>query len=135
MPGTMIICGQCKSMDLAEVLTPDGPHYGKLSCRACGRFLKWLPRPSSSVMPEVVRPLGLPAAVLRGTPPQVSAAESIRVTLLRDCRRDGRRDIADVVSSVTDASWFLANKDRRIEALKWPSESQMESLPVSSPTR
>ncbi len=36
---------RCGSEKYGLKLTPEGPHYGKLLCDACGRFGGWAPKP------------------------------------------------------------------------------------------
>lgn len=40
-------CPACQSTETTVELTPDGPHYGKLVCAACGRFLRWQLKPET----------------------------------------------------------------------------------------
>lgn len=37
----MSTCPHCQS-EQQTVTTGNGPHYGRLSCADCGRWLKWL---------------------------------------------------------------------------------------------
>lgn len=38
-------CSYCGSPDLFTVRCEHGPHFARTGCRACGRHLKWEPRP------------------------------------------------------------------------------------------
>ena len=40
-------CQFCGSADIAFELTPNLPHYGKETCRSCGRHSRWVPKPDS----------------------------------------------------------------------------------------
>jgi len=39
-------CKYCGGLELEEVLTPEGHHYGKLVCTDCDRFVKWISDPN-----------------------------------------------------------------------------------------
>lgn len=42
----MVKCGRCDSEGPhREELMPDGPHYGKLLCGGCGRWMRWVRKP------------------------------------------------------------------------------------------
>lgn len=121
-------CTRCGSATLVEVPTPEGPHYAKLVCEECGGFIKWLPRPAPAAMPVVDRPDAAPLAEIAAkSEAQAEAARSIRADWLRKCRGAGLARTAKVLSSVIDASWFLANRNRGLDELKWPHPSQLDA--------
>jgi hypothetical protein len=125
---------ECQYTDYMEVLTPEGPHYSKLVCRECGKFFKWMPRPAPVAMPVVARHAAAPLAEFRaGSAAQIEAARAIRSAWLATCRRAGLNRTAKVLSSVKDASWFLANKDHDLDGLKWPHPSQLDATLYGGP--
>lgn len=111
-----------------EVCT-SGPHYAKLNCSECGRFIKFMPRPGGGEVPEAVlakvTARTAPAA-LRGTPAQIKFAESCRDSILYRAKKAGLGILHSVALCVVDASWFIANKDRRLNEIRWPTPSQMD---------
>lgn len=47
-----IICRHCKSNNLAHITGDDEPtsiHYGRVVCRDCNKWIKWIPKPKPSV--------------------------------------------------------------------------------------
>lgn len=129
-------CPRCGS-PTREVLTPDLPHHGKLVCTgAAEHFVKWLARPQGGDEPPVVdrRPFEPPAILVLGTPDQRVSAESIRATMLRRCRVARLYRTAAVIGAVIDATWFLANRDRELDELRWPAPRQLEQ-PAAEPRR
>jgi hypothetical protein len=39
--------GECSHQKMTMVKTPAGPHYAKLVCFDCGKFLRWIPKPET----------------------------------------------------------------------------------------
>jgi hypothetical protein len=118
-----LVCPHCGSA--AREATPHSVHYARVDCRECRRFVRWLgrlPRPMPICPYDPARPL----SALRGTAAQISAAESIRRSMLAVCRSARWLDIAAVLQRVNHAAWFLANRDRPLAKLKWPGPDQME---------
>lgn len=37
----------CEHINAKTILTPDGPHHGKVICSDCGKFLGWAPKPET----------------------------------------------------------------------------------------
>jgi hypothetical protein len=123
----MEACKYCGATDLLTQVEPAGStHYARLACRSCGRLQRWLPRPTAPAVPAVARSLEDGPALLRGTPAQIGAAESIRGAMIRKARLAGLTRTLRVLYAVADASWFLANRERALDELRWPSEGQME---------
>jgi hypothetical protein len=43
-------CPICDSTDLdARPMPPGHPHFARVNCRRCGRFVKWLPKPAGPI--------------------------------------------------------------------------------------
>ena len=40
-----LICSMCAYTGPHQVGTDTGPHHARLVCGACGRYLRWLPKP------------------------------------------------------------------------------------------
>lgn len=127
----MTECPGCGSERLKTELCESGPHYAKLRCSDCGRFIKFVPRPSGSGGPPPeavlaqVRPRENPAP-LRGSEAQVKFAASCRDSILYRAKKSGNGILHSVALCVADASWFIANKDKPLDAIHWPAPSQME---------
>lgn len=51
------VCQYCKSPDLALTMDAPEPHYGRLTCKSCGRGVGWAPTPLEFV-PEWTMPIG-----------------------------------------------------------------------------
>jgi hypothetical protein len=104
-----------------------GGHHAKLVCGACGRWLRWLPRPRPQTSAEGFRrgsglapPDGrLPP--LAGTDRQVAYALTVRAGMLRRLRDALSPDAYRALRGIADAPWWLANRDRPAEALRWPA--------------
>lgn len=43
-----MICPKCQSENTREIIMETGPHYAKLVCVDCGRWIKWVPKPWST---------------------------------------------------------------------------------------
>ena len=41
-----VFCKYCGGLELEETITPEGHHYGKLTCKDCDRFVKWISDPN-----------------------------------------------------------------------------------------
>jgi hypothetical protein len=39
--------GECSHQKMSMVKTTAGPHYAKLVCFECGKFLRWMPKPET----------------------------------------------------------------------------------------
>lgn len=127
----MTECPGCKSKQLATEVCESGPHYAKLRCSGCNRFIKFLPRPSEPVgLPSdellaLVRPRENPVA-LCGSEAQVKFAESCRSSILIRAKRAGHGILHSVAMCVADSSWFIANKDKALNMIRWPRPDQMD---------
>jgi hypothetical protein len=61
---TPLVCPHCGVVDIPTISPGSGPHAARANCRACGRFLKWLPR----ALGEGMTPMGcLNKVLLCGT--------------------------------------------------------------------
>lgn len=125
MSSASLACNHCGSPHVNEVPAKP-PHHAKAVCVDCGRFVRWLPKPNTTVMPAVTRAPDAPPAALVGTPDQIGAAQSIRNAMAATYRARGRRDVVDVLLSITSAGWFLANRNRSLEEIRWPGPEQLE---------
>jgi hypothetical protein len=61
---------------------------------------------------------------LEGTFRQVEYATSIRRSMLAVARRY-HPELVDLLLCVRDATWFLGNRNRPLDQLRWPSPGQM----------
>jgi hypothetical protein len=126
-------CARCRCTESVVILTPDLQHHGKRVCKGCRRFLEWVPRPNSGVIPDVRRAADAPLATLRGaSAKQVEAAASIRFDMLWRARAEGLDHVVAVISATRDATWFLANRNCTLGDLRWPAEHQMDNAPRST---
>jgi len=119
---------KCGSEANDQVLTPDGPHYGKVVCQVCRAFLGWLPRPK---VPE--QPLDeekLPQAQDHLLWPQLKGASERQVAYGDTCRfklldaLEGRvtERVYSAAVTIADATFWIANKDRAPADIRWPKE-------------
>ncbi len=58
-------CPHCGSANLSTVQCSGGPHWGRLECGSCHRFIKWLPKP---IDPESAAAFLMPFGKHRGKP-------------------------------------------------------------------
>lgn len=128
-------CPICDASDLVTRPMMSGhPHFAKVTCRRCGRFVKWLPKPSGPI-PDfcltAARPRPEPAR-LRGTAAQVKWARAIRSWMLVRAERDGKPRLAMLLRAVSDASWFIANRGHDLDTLRWPSPEQIAPTPMEA---
>jgi hypothetical protein len=128
-------CPYCGSHVLVITPGPFGPHHARLDCTWCDRMVAWLPAPTvrDSRMPDEVAALVISRdgpMPLVGTASQVAYAESIRRSMLAVARKAGSTEFAEMLLSVRDASWFIANKDRRPGEHSWPQAHQMAPADV-----
>jgi hypothetical protein len=63
---------------------------------------------------------------LRGTGGQIKYAESCRDSILYRAKKSGNGILHSVAMCVTDATWFIANKDKPLDQIHWPAARQME---------
>lgn len=123
-----MVCQRCGSKETRIELCTTGPHYGKVLCSDCGRFIKFAPRPSGGDAPADVMERVVPRTSpvrLRGSERQVQFAESCRDQLLYRTKHGGRPDLHAVAMCVADSSWFIANKEKPLAEIRWPSVEQM----------
>lgn len=81
-------------------------------------------------IPEELRPYVVPRAVpdqLIGTARQIEFASSIRRSFLAVARKYAPADIVDMMMCIRDSTWWIANRSRPLDKLKWPSPAQMRS--------
>jgi hypothetical protein len=107
-------------------------HYGKRVCGNCGAFLGWQAKPEpvpgtgpSDAVLALVHRRNKPAP-LRGTPSQLRFAHSLRHTLLFRAERAAAGILHAVATCVRDATWFIANQNKPLNAVRWPNPKQME---------
>lgn len=127
----MQTCKYCGSETFIETrCAEDSPHYARLDCKGCGRFAKWAPWPDNrNISPDLwAMALRSSPCALRGSDGQVSMAKVVRSQLLARARRENRPELASLINSIQDASWFIANAGRSrdgFDAVRWPRVSQM----------
>lgn len=118
----------CTHSETETVLMPPGSRqYGRVLCKKCKRFLRWAPTPTVPL-----EQLHIPEPAFAGDEPQLtgSAAQvnwalSIRDSLLEqlDQWAQGdplRRKVVTGALGITDAAWWIANKDAHPDSIKWP---------------
>lgn len=119
-------CRYCGSSDLTPIRCATGPHHAKLTCDGCGRCVAFLPRPRGATSAEGFRraaeaaPARLPD--LLGTPRQVAFARTVRAEMLRGLQEALSPDAYRAMRGIADASWWIANKGRKAEDLRWPAD-------------
>jgi hypothetical protein len=69
-----------------------------------------------------------PPVPLRGTPRQIAWAERLRSSRLAFCRRRAP-ELVGILSTITDATWWIANGESGLGDLKWPSPDQTRQAP------
>ena len=116
-------CNKCGCEANNQVLTPEGPHYGKVICENCKGWLAWLPRPALPIDPAKV-PQQEPDAPL---PPltgaserQIAFGERCRVSMM--LRSDLSPHLYSGMQTITEATFFIANHERPAKAIRWPKE-------------
>ena|SRR5438128_3692 len=121
----------CGSTRTVSGPTLSGPHYAKLVCEDCGRFLRWLPAPGSEggrppdwLLEAAEAYTGEPVE-LRGTPKQIGWAETIRHRALLAARHRGDDQLVAVFGVIVAASWFIANRARNAWEVRWPTRGQV----------
>jgi hypothetical protein len=89
------------------------------------------------IIPEELRLMIVPRsepASLAGTQAQVAYAATIRRSMLAVARRYGPPELVDMFMGVRDSTWFIANRNRPLDQLRWPSPSQMIAPETREPT-
>jgi hypothetical protein len=128
-------CPICDSTDLdARPRPPGHPHHAKAACRRCERFVKWMPRPAGPIPDyclDAARTRPGPAELV-GTKAQVKWARAIRDWMLVRAERDGRPRLAMLIRAIADSTWFIANRDRDLDTLRWPAPDQLAPTPMEA---
>jgi hypothetical protein len=125
---TIIVgCPRCGDPEIDLVSAPPGsPHYRRRQCRTCGAFRGWEPRPA--VDPDTMHvppgiPEGSPLPRLRGSSRKQEAfAEATRASLLPAWARFWPPDVIQAVRAIDDATWWLANRGKRYDEVRFPAE-------------
>jgi len=68
---------------------------------------------------------------LVGTPKQVAFGESVRRSMLAVLRRSAPEDVLELLLSVKDATWWIANRNKPLDEIRWPSAHQISGDPSS----
>lgn len=127
-------CARCGPVELNLVLTPELKHYGKYVCGRCGRFINWAPRPA--VPPERLRPPAVQVrgavARLEGSPAQISFAMQLRAAMISRAREDLPENVYNAVLMISDAAWWIGNKDRAPRDYRWPKDWLPDAVPGSA---
>jgi hypothetical protein len=117
-------CKQCNSEANNQMLTPEGPHYGKLVCASCGRFLAWLPRPVLPINPAKLpsHPIGVPLPKLQGkSPAQIAFGENCRYAVIARLKEQSSPMMAAALT-IQDATFWIANCKKDVAQIRWPPE-------------
>ena len=115
----------CGSEANDQVLTPEGPHYGKVICQVCKRFLTWMPYPNKPIKPEKLPKfkMGDPLPQLTGrSPRQIEFGANCRAAMLHRLRLALPSDVYQAAHTITDCTFWIANKDRHAPQIRWPHE-------------
>lgn len=116
-------CGRCGSENVAIERRPSGPHYADRRCQDCRSHCGFEPwptvNPDDLILPEP--PEGNALAKLAGTEKQIAWARSLRVELLRTWGAALPPDLMAALRTITDSSWWIAQRGRRHDAIKWPN--------------
>ena len=70
---------------------------------------------------------------MEGSDAQIRWAESLRDKLLDEWESDLPHEVVDAVCTITDATWWIANKDAEAGEIKWPrawAEKQQRLAPI-----
>lgn len=59
--------------------------------------------------------------LLIGTDPQVAYAENVRAAMVRRLNAVLSPDAFRAMRGIEDATWWISNKDREADAIRWPS--------------
>lgn len=76
--------------------------------------------PTTTTKPTRAEPVPL-----EGTPGQVAFGESIRRGKLVALRRSASPEQLELLYSVKDATWWIANRARPLGEIRWPSPHQL----------
>jgi hypothetical protein len=123
------VCPFCQCADLRQELTPAGPHFGRLTCNNCGRFLQWIPKPVETVdytklhLPDPL-PQGDPLpGFATGTKAQIEYAVNLRYKMISELGQSTvPRTVALAALTIRDAAWWIGNAKRWPEEYRWPKE-------------
>lgn len=125
----MLTCPRCGSPYLVTTVLDSGPHYGRLDCGACHRWLRWIPKPHPEPTPEVFRraAASAPAASqsmpeLVGSPSQIPWVENLRPVMLARIRLDLGKDAWLAARGIASTGWWIANRTRPTSEIRWPAE-------------
>jgi hypothetical protein len=79
------------------------------------------------VPPDLVMAIAtaIAPARLHGSPAQLDWAASVRDRLLGDARGAKKPLELLVLKSIDNAGWFLGNRDRGLDEVRWPDASQL----------
>lgn len=121
-------CKRCGAEANDQVLTPEGPHYGKLVCKVCRTFLGWLPKPPTPELP--LDEEKLPQADNMDMLPALKGVSERQIEFGGNCRSKlldamhGRvsERIYRAAVTIVDSTFWIANKDRQPNQVKWPRE-------------
>ena len=106
-----------------EIVMTSGPHYGKLECTGCGRFIGWMATPQVPFdrmkIPDPLPP-GKPLPPLEGTPNQIKWAQSLRSDLLGIAVKVLPANVWQGMKTITDSGWWIANANNPPTSYKWP---------------
>lgn len=119
-------CKRCNAEANNQVLTPEGPHYGKVVCAVCGTFLTWLPTPyrapDMTKVPVCNPQDNLPPLKGAVSERQRDYAMNMRAMLIH--KAESRLDpvLFAAMRQIQDAGFWMGNKDRAVTELRWPKE-------------
>ena len=118
-------CKLCGSTANDQVLTPEGPHYGKVVCQVCQRFLAWMPYPVKPINPDKLpkHPCGDPLPALVGvSPAQVAKGEFCRNYMLPRMEVVFSEALVAAARTITAATFWIASSHGAVQAVRWPRD-------------
>jgi|PlaIllAssembly_1097288.scaffolds.fasta_scaffold05025_4 hypothetical protein len=118
-------CKRCQTEANHQVLTPEGPHYGKVVCALCGTWLAWLPRPAAPLnmakLPKVEPGYQLPP--LTGvSQKQIDFGVRCRANMLGRLQTSLVKEVYEAMQTIKDSTFWIANNDKPAAQIRWPQE-------------
>lgn len=116
---------KCGSEANNQVLTPEGPHYGKLVCAVCGAWLCWMSRPFKAIdltkVPKAEASAPLPA-LTGASERQIAFGERCRSDMLMKLEDDLSPELFSAMRTITSCTFWIANVNKPVRQIRWPQE-------------